>query len=69
MLVRSLWVCLVAAAALCAGCAQMHSSSMGAGSQVGTVCRDGTILAPNSTCNLHGGVNAGSSTAVPSTGY
>ena len=35
----------------------------------GAVCRDGTILAPNSTCNVHGGVNAGSSPAAPSRGH
>lgn len=68
MLARSLFVSLFAIAALCAGCAQVHSSAMGAGTQVGTVCRDGTILAPNSPCTMHGGAIAGSATVMPSTG-
>lgn len=60
---------LIAMAALCAGCAPMHSSGMGAGAAPaepaphagadttpGTVCQDGTILPSASRCASHGGV-------------
>lgn len=51
--------CLAATAALAGGCAQMHSSEMGAGpaSGPGTLCKDGTMLPPNSKCATHGGVD------------
>jgi hypothetical protein len=60
---------VLGAAALAAGCAETHSSAMGAGAGNGTgatqtVCGDGTVLPPNSRCAIHGGVvrgNAGGS--------
>jgi predicted small secreted protein len=60
---------LVAAAALVAGCAQTHSTEMGAGPtpSSGTLCKDGTMQPPNSACALHGGVESsrGSSPSTP----
>jgi hypothetical protein len=55
-----LLACLAAVAALCSGCADTwgynHSAAMGAGPEHGTLCRDGTVLPPNSACKIHGGV-------------
>ncbi len=50
--------CLVAVA-LCAGCSEMHSTGMGAGpsASAGTLCKDGTVLPPDSKCVDHGGVD------------
>jgi hypothetical protein len=67
----------VAVAALCAGCAQMHSTEMGAGpaSGPGTLCKDGTMLPANSKCTQHGGVDrevsgtSGSSSRAPAERY
>jgi hypothetical protein len=64
---------LVGIAALVAGCAQTHSTEMGAGPSPssGTLCKDGTVLPPNSACAQHGGVSSsspsGSSTQRSST--
>lgn len=54
---------LVAAAALLAGCSQMHSTEMGAGPSPSgaTQCKDGTVLPPNSKCTQHGGVESSNS--------
>jgi hypothetical protein len=58
-----LLVASIAAAALCAGCADTdfgygrNTNAMGAGP--GTHCRDGVVLPPNSRCALHGGVVGG----------
>lgn len=65
---------LAAIAALGAGCAQMHSTEMGAGpaSGPGTLCKDGTMLPPNSKCAVHGGVDhevPGSSSTAPTRSY
>lgn len=65
---------LVAIAALGAGCAQMHSSEMGAGpaSGPGTLCKDGIMLPPNSKCTQHGGVDhevSGTSSEAPRHNY
>jgi hypothetical protein len=59
--------CLVAAA-LGAGCSEMHSSAMGAGPSpsTGTLCKDGTVLGPDSSCAQHGGVDTTRSSGASS---
>jgi hypothetical protein len=63
--------CVVAVAALAAGCSNMHSSAMGASSET-TQCKDGTSLPGHSRCALHGGVaqpgSAGSSSSSSTSG-
>jgi predicted small secreted protein len=59
---------LVVTAALLAGCAQTHSSEMGAGPSpsTGTLCKDGTMQPPNSACAQHGGVSGSGSSGSSS---
>jgi hypothetical protein len=53
---KLLSVFLLATAFLVAGCAETHSTAMGAGPADRTVCKDGKTLPPHSKCGLDKGV-------------
>jgi hypothetical protein len=58
MKLSSLCFLVFAGAALCAGCSDMGTHSMGDAGANETVCSDGTVLPQNSQCVVHGGVQS-----------